>query len=591
MTKDEILSEFFGGNGGGKFEILDKEQLADKEFILDLYKRGADINQLPLNKISKDLRSDREVVIAAVKQEPLQLKWAQKSLRADKEVVLAAITKSFGEPILKIADESLNKDREVVLEAVKRHGPSLQDADESFLSDQEVVLLAYGWTRAGVDDLDEILSARPPTDRSTVMELLRFKANFEIVAVNFLDDREVVELAIKCNDLGYSVPDHILQDRAFNELNAKTRGEVIYGAPKDIINDRDMIMHAVKSEDLSGGLSALSSYANDSYKDYDSTFCNDKEIVLEAIKADTRMVFFEYVSEELRGDKEVALAALAKDIGGVYSLLSDELKADSDVLDILVKNAYSDDIQFEDLDDSLKQDKNALLQLLTNDSRYLESIDGSYLSLKEHRDIFVAAFASEENSRGPDRWEFKEILGGFPEIAEDRELVELALKADGGSLEYLPSTCQKDKELVRLAVVKSERTSSRNHGASTQNIEYASDDLKNNEELALLCADALRHLSDSMRNNEKVVRLALENKDVKIEDIGEKLGKNKDIAMLAAENHRTLFEDDFDSKLLNDKDLMLKLIENGCTELADDFIPEKIRHNKALIEAVWSKHS
>jgi len=33
MTKDEILSEFFGGNGGGKFEILDKEQLADKEFI------------------------------------------------------------------------------------------------------------------------------------------------------------------------------------------------------------------------------------------------------------------------------------------------------------------------------------------------------------------------------------------------------------------------------------------------------------------------------------------------------------------------------------------------------------------------------
>ena len=59
--------------------------------------------------------------------------------------------------------------------------------------------------------------------------------------------------------------------------------------------------------------------------------------------------------------------------------------------------------------------------------------------------------------------------------------------------------------------------------------------------------------------------------------------------MLAAENHRTLFEDDFDSKLLNDKDLMLKLIENGCTKLADDFIPEKIRHDKALVEAVWSK--
>jgi hypothetical protein len=151
----------------------------------------------------------------------------------------------------------------------------------------------------------------------------------------------------------------------------------------------------------------------------------------------------------------------------------------------------------------------------------LESIDGSYLSLKEHRDIFVAAFASEDNSRAPDRWEFEEILGGFPEIVEDRELVELTLKADGGSLEHLPSTCQKDKELVRLAVVKTERTSSRNYGASTQNIEYASDDLKNDEELALLCADALRHLSDTMKNNEKVVRLALQ-RGAKIEDVCKK---------------------------------------------------------------------
>jgi hypothetical protein len=30
MTKDEILSKFFGGYRGGKFDILDKEHLADK---------------------------------------------------------------------------------------------------------------------------------------------------------------------------------------------------------------------------------------------------------------------------------------------------------------------------------------------------------------------------------------------------------------------------------------------------------------------------------------------------------------------------------------------------------------------------------
>ena len=140
MTKDEILSKFFGGYRGGKFDILDKEQLADKEFILDLYKRGADINQLPLNKVSKELRADREVVIAAVKQEPLQLKWAQKSLRGDKEVVMAVVS-VYGSQ-LGDASDSLRADKEVVLAAVENDSWALEYVDKSLQKDPDIIKAA-----------------------------------------------------------------------------------------------------------------------------------------------------------------------------------------------------------------------------------------------------------------------------------------------------------------------------------------------------------------------------------------------------------------------------------------------------------------
>lgn len=78
--------------------------------------------------ISPKLRSNKEVVLEAVKESGYALIYASKELRNDKEVVLAAV-KQKGY-VLEFASEELRNDKEVVLAAIKENGNALQFASE-----------------------------------------------------------------------------------------------------------------------------------------------------------------------------------------------------------------------------------------------------------------------------------------------------------------------------------------------------------------------------------------------------------------------------------------------------------------------------
>ena len=65
-----------------------------------------------------ELRADKEVVLAAVKNSGAQLKFASTELRADKEVVLAAVeNKDFA---IQFASDELQKDKDVIRISMKR---------------------------------------------------------------------------------------------------------------------------------------------------------------------------------------------------------------------------------------------------------------------------------------------------------------------------------------------------------------------------------------------------------------------------------------------------------------------------------------
>ena len=89
---------------------------------------------------SAELKSDKEVVLAAVAQNGDALVHASVDLKSDKEVVLAAVAQ-YGYA-LGYASAELNNDKEVVLAAVAQNGCALKHASAKLRNAKEVVLAA-----------------------------------------------------------------------------------------------------------------------------------------------------------------------------------------------------------------------------------------------------------------------------------------------------------------------------------------------------------------------------------------------------------------------------------------------------------------
>ncbi|MCX6987963.1 MAG: DUF4116 domain-containing protein [Chlamydiae bacterium] len=93
-----------------------------------------------LDLVSPRLRTDKDVVLAAVTQKGSDLAFTSASLKADKEVVLAAVRQDGS--ALRFAFTGLQADKEVVLAAVRQSGDALPFACQELQADTEVVLAA-----------------------------------------------------------------------------------------------------------------------------------------------------------------------------------------------------------------------------------------------------------------------------------------------------------------------------------------------------------------------------------------------------------------------------------------------------------------
>ena len=96
-------------------------------------------------RIPKQFWSDRDFVLAAVKQDGDALKYAAASLKKDKGIVLAAVkrgTLSGFSLAFWYADASLRRDKEFVLAAVKEDGSALEYAHKKLKRNRKIVLTA-----------------------------------------------------------------------------------------------------------------------------------------------------------------------------------------------------------------------------------------------------------------------------------------------------------------------------------------------------------------------------------------------------------------------------------------------------------------
>ncbi len=110
----------------------------NREYILLAIKHREEAEVLM--HASKDLRSEKKIVLKAIQSDSSAFKYASDELREDREFMLEVL-RIDGEALWFMIDE-ITDDRELVLEAVKNYGGALGLVVDSLKSDREIVLEA-----------------------------------------------------------------------------------------------------------------------------------------------------------------------------------------------------------------------------------------------------------------------------------------------------------------------------------------------------------------------------------------------------------------------------------------------------------------
>jgi len=198
--RDEVLAAV--KQNGPDLKYADKSLQKDREIVMAAVKQ----NGWALQYADESLQKDKEIVMTAVKQDGLALEHADESFRKDREVVMAAVKQDGS--ALEHADESFRKDREVVLEAVKQEGYALDYADESFRKDREIIMAAVKQTGGVLKLADESLKK----DREVVLEAVKtYGSALEYADESLKKDKDFIKAAdgmeIDLPEISFSCPE------------------------------------------------------------------------------------------------------------------------------------------------------------------------------------------------------------------------------------------------------------------------------------------------------------------------------------------------------------------------------------------------
>ena len=214
----------------------------DKKKALEIVQAsGWELQNLP----DDNLKKDKEIVLAAVKQDGCALEFADDSLKKDKEIVIAAV-KQDG-LALQYADDIFKKDKEVVLEGAKNRGEALEFADDSFKKDKEIVLEAVKAIGSALEFADDSLKK----DKEIVLAAVKQDGGALQYADDiFKKDEEIVLEAVKVS--GYTLQyadDSLKKDKEIVLIAVKQYGITLEYADDSLKKDKEIVDAAVKQDD------------------------------------------------------------------------------------------------------------------------------------------------------------------------------------------------------------------------------------------------------------------------------------------------------------------------------------------------------
>lgn len=294
-------------------QVRNQHDAKDKKAVIEVARKSPRFHLA--KQADPSLWSDRDVILAAVASNGLNLKHASSDLKMDPEIVSIAVTSNG--IALSCAPDKFKSDPAIVTAAVKSCGVALFYVQGALRHDPKIVWLAIENTGMSL----EFVSNDFKDDKELVLTALRVGTNKqsargEYTVLNFASqrlrgDRDVVRAAIRhCG------------------------GMSLMYASMELRGDRELVMAAIDSH--AGALE----YASPALR-------ADRDVVLRAVAQSGTVLA--HVSGEFRGDREMAMAAVnapnGNGLGGALGVLSEALRGDRNfVLYALSKSGY--DLRF-----------------------------------------------------------------------------------------------------------------------------------------------------------------------------------------------------------------------------------------------------
>lgn len=147
MRDDEEIVLAAVSQNGGVLQYASERLKSEKDFVMKAVCHSTkgtsdseDPTRLVFAYISEDFKTDREVVLAAVRRTGMALKFAPKDFQNDREIVLAAVSEDGR--AFQYASQQLKEEKDFVLQAVGKNGRAFAYVSEYFKDDSEVALEA-----------------------------------------------------------------------------------------------------------------------------------------------------------------------------------------------------------------------------------------------------------------------------------------------------------------------------------------------------------------------------------------------------------------------------------------------------------------
>jgi hypothetical protein len=304
-------------------------------------------NVLYFESIDNTLKSDRDIVVTAVKNDGFAIRYVtDPQLRDDKEIVLLALqslpfwNKVDGvESVLECVSTRLRNDRQIIRTALQNNWKTVIYASLELRCDRDIMLDAITQNGAAFEYCPSTLA----TDKQFVLEALnrQYKCGseshqhergvFSFLCDTLRNDKDIALAAIQKDPRSYSrgILAHV-------GLDLRSDKQVVYAAIEKsptslqyvsplLQLDRELVMKAIEKDPYS------IKYAS-------AQLLGNKEFMLPLIRRNYK--FLQFASPELKADKQIILTAIFSEPTAVdvpkefpcIALASEQLRRDKDII-------------------------------------------------------------------------------------------------------------------------------------------------------------------------------------------------------------------------------------------------------------------